>query len=242
MFNEMKQDQDPMKRLSSMMQIVLENTDNAIHKPTPPPSPKRPLKHTKLLNPFAAFTGTGRKKTTAITMAAATTSNTTSGPVPVPVATTEPGRYFPSPPGSPPDYKGTGTRKRNSIGSVCSNTTSPPGSPPEYNNNTRKRNSVGSVCSINSVSSSTSGMNNSTNTRGSSKPNNIHSNKVYITNETDHPTTTTTTTSGTTSSTGTTTAKINPFPQLPTGRTKEAPRKKSTHLVLIHPEKDILTG
>ena len=227
MFNEMKQDQDPMKRLSSMMQIVLENTDNAIHKPTPPPSPKRPLKHTKLLNPFAAFTGNARKKTTAITMAAATTSTTTSGTVPVPVATSEPGRYFPSPPGSPPES--SNTRKRNSVGSVGSSTTSPPGSPPE-SNNTRKRNSVGSS------TSSTSGMNNSTNTRGSSKPNNIHSNKVYITNETDHPTTTTT------NSTSTTTTNINPFPQLPTGRTKEAPRKKSTHLVLIHPDKDILTG
>jgi hypothetical protein len=51
-------------RVSSMMRIVLDNTDNAVHKKTPPPSPKNPLKNTRILMPTFASFSLGAAKTT----------------------------------------------------------------------------------------------------------------------------------------------------------------------------------
>lgn len=47
------------QRVSSMMRIVLDNTDNAIAQKTPPPSPKKEQKNTRILSPFfQSFRGT----------------------------------------------------------------------------------------------------------------------------------------------------------------------------------------
>lgn len=55
LFGAIMENKHSMGRVSSMMRIVLDNTNNAVQHDTPPPSPKATQRNTKILNPFAGI-------------------------------------------------------------------------------------------------------------------------------------------------------------------------------------------
>jgi hypothetical protein len=118
-FTDIKDNQSAVLRVSSMMRIVLDNTDSAVHQKTPPASPAKNQRTFKILNPFFPSSDATRAHEPP-----ASANSSVASPVVSPRGAgggTAAGQSrAQSPPGSPDTALGSAQHRRGTAGSVGS--------------------------------------------------------------------------------------------------------------------------
>jgi hypothetical protein len=111
-FTDIKDNQSAVLRVSSMMRIVLDNTDSAVHQKTPPASPAKNQRTFKILNPFFPSDAPRTHEPSA------SANSSVASPVVSPRGAAAVSAH--SPPGSPDTVPGTASHRRGTAGSVGS--------------------------------------------------------------------------------------------------------------------------